>query len=128
MALDLRELTAIRTLPKALEAEYFNRIRLALLRVSDPLYVEVPRLNMEFQLERDAWLGRSALTGVPLLAWTAFEVQRHALHEPVYCLLHLYHTYAGTVMGSALPALDAVLKVHFAQAKPLATQRPTAIY
>ncbi|MCR4301853.1 MAG: hypothetical protein NUV51_09605 [Sulfuricaulis sp.] len=36
-----------------------------------------------------------------ILAWVKF-VQRHSLHEPVACVLKLYHMHAGLVMGTAL--------------------------
>lgn len=128
MALDLRELIPIRTYPKQVEAQVFNRVRLALLRGAEPLYVEVARINLEFQLERDVWLGRSIINGAPIMAWTAFTPHRDALHEPVSCLLHLYHVQAGLVMGAALSAIDDTIKAHFAPHPIAAPQRPRPVY
>ena len=54
----------------------------------------------------------AARNDLPVLAWHTFEVHgRGTLHEPIGCRLELYHIYAGLVMGTALDALQEVLKV-----------------
>jgi hypothetical protein len=104
----------LRTLPKTVEADYYNRIRLAVLRTTTPPLRFIPR-NMpllEVLLEDHQWLCLDgAFTGLPLLQWTDFQTQRRTgLQEPVRCVLHLYQPQAGLLMGRALEAINAHLK------------------
>ncbi len=46
---------------------------------------------------------------LPLLAWRDVETAgRAALHEPLLCKLHLYHTHEGIIAGKALTVLHQV--------------------
>ena len=100
----------LRTFPKRIEADCYNRVRLALRRISNPLRVALPgHRGLEAILYEDCWLVVDSLqSDEPVLAWVEFA-RRQALHEPVACALKLYHTHAGLVMGTALDALDATL-------------------
>lgn len=101
-------LTPVRVLPKQIDGECYNRIRVQLLRHRRPVRVEVPdHRGLELILTDDAWLGVDAFRGdVPILAWSQFQVtQRQALYDPVPCQLSIYHKHGGLVMGSALEAL-----------------------
>lgn len=102
----------MRSLAKTIEPRYYNRVRLALIRLGSPLRVELPELGDALMVLGDReWLcvDRSR-EEKPLLAWTDFEVQdRNALHQAVRCTLKLYHAHAGMLMGNALPALDQEL-------------------
>ena len=121
MALRLGELVPLRTLPKTLDAACYNRVRLALLRLSNPLRIDLPRLRVEMILDDAAWLCyRPYESDLPLLAWTAFETRDRALHEPVRCQLHLYHFHAGLLMGVTLDNLNAVLDDYLSGRKPYA--------
>lgn len=118
MALRLGELVPLRTLPKTLDAACYNRVRLALLRLDNPLRVELPRLRVEMRLDDTAWLCyRPYESHLPLLAWTAFETRNRALHEPVPCKLHLYHFHAGLLMSVVLSDLNTVLDEHLSGAR-----------
>ncbi len=104
------DLPPIRTLPKTIDARRFNRIRLCLLRVANPLRVtlcgRVSHADMLLGDERWLCVDRQA-DEMPLLAWTDFRLgRRAALNDPVPCTLHLYHSHAGLLIGPVLAALD----------------------
>lgn len=104
----------LRTLPKMIEADDYNRIRLAVLRApTSPLcFVPANMPLLEVILEDQYWLCiDGAFTGLPLLQWTDFQIQhRTSLQEPVRCVLHLYQPQAGLLMGRALEAINTHLK------------------
>jgi len=87
-----RELTPMRSLPKSVDAKYYNRVRLALLRLANPLRVSLDALgDADIILADREWLcvDRSR-DDLPLLAWRDFEFRERAgLHKPVQCTLHL---------------------------------------
>ena len=104
--------TALRTMPKTIEAPIYNHVRLALRRLGTPLRVAVPgHRGLEIILENHLWLCVDAnADDQPVMAWLAFEVHhRDNLQEPVRCSLELYHRFAGLVMGSVLDSLDEAL-------------------
>jgi len=102
---------ALRTFPKNIEAQDFNRVRLALARLAKPLRLSLPEhRGLDAILDDDGWLVVDSLKDdQPLLAWTAFRRPHAALHEPVTCELRLYHVHAGLIMGTALDALVAAV-------------------
>lgn len=104
--------TALRTMPKSIEASIYNHARLALRRLGSPLRVAVPgHRGLEIILDDYIWLCVDAnADDQPVMAWLDFESQhRDNLHEPVSCTLELYHRFAGLVMGSTLDSLDEAL-------------------
>ncbi len=104
--------TALRTMPKSIEASIYNHVRLALRRLDSPLRVAVPRhRGLEMILDDHIWLCVDAnADDQPVMAWLDFGIHhRDNLHEPVGCTLELYHRFAGLVMGSALDSLDESL-------------------
>lgn len=108
MANILDGLTPVRVLPKKIDAECYNRIRVRLLRGMAPLRVALPdHRGLDVILTDAAWLCvDSTRNDQPILSWSQFEIaERTALHEPVACQLSLYHIHAGLIMGSALEAL-----------------------
>jgi hypothetical protein len=102
---------ALRTFPKNIEAQDFNRVRLALARLAKPSRLSLPdHRGLDAILDDDCWLVVDSLKDdQPLLAWTAFKRPHAALHEPVTCELLLYHVHAGLIMGTALDALVAAV-------------------
>jgi hypothetical protein len=103
---------ALRSIPKTVPARYYNRVRLALIRLGNPLRVPLHELGQaEMLLADEAWLCVDASRNdLPLMAWRDFAISgRDALHEPVHCTLELYHTHAGILLGNALRALDEAL-------------------
>jgi hypothetical protein len=112
MALHTRDVPALRIQPKRVDARYYNRVRLALLRLGSPLRFELPEVGeADIVLTAEEWYCVDrARDDLPLMAWSDFQVRgRDALHEPVRCRLDLYHTHAGMLAGRALQVLDRVL-------------------
>ena len=104
---------ALRIMPKTIEASCYNHVRLALRRIENPYRVGLPdHRNLEMILDNAVWLCVDSAAGdMPIMAWMDFDTRKHndALHAPVPCNLHLYHTLAGLVMGSVLESLEEVL-------------------
>ncbi len=106
----LNNIPTLKTQPTAVTAERYNRVRLALRRLENPLRIALPKLrSLDFILEDDTWviIDRD-LNDMPVLAWTDFE-HRSALHQPVHCTLRYYHAHADAVMDKALQKLDTIL-------------------
>ncbi|MFA9462597.1 hypothetical protein [Thiohalorhabdus methylotrophus] len=102
-------LTPLRVLPKRIDADCYNRIRVRLLRSRRlPIRVTIPdHRGLEMILTHRAWLCLDAYRDdLPIISWSEFETKaRTGLDEPVMCRLCLYHIHAGMIMGSALEAL-----------------------
>lgn len=95
-----------------MEAACFNQARLALLRLGNPLRVELTRhRGLAVILHDDYWLCVDSNASDQLvMAWREFEIQaRTNLHEPISCNLYLYHYCAGLIMGSALDDLHQAI-------------------
>lgn len=111
----LNELPTLKNAPAMVSAERYNRVRLALRRLENPLRIELPKLRtLDFILEDDTWaiIDRN-LNDMPVVAWTDFE-HRSALHQPVHCTLRYYHAHADAVMDKALQKLDDLLEARLA--------------
>lgn len=103
----------LRTLPKIVEAQLFNRVRLALLRQGSPLRLPLHGLRgVDVILERHRWLAVDRFRNdMPILAVTDFETtDRSDLHLPINCCLHLYHYHAGLVSGVIVTAIETALE------------------
>ena len=97
-----------RILPKKIEAECYNRGRLALLRYGSPLRATLSQhRGLEVILNSEAWVCVDSLADDQLvLAWREFSVHvRDNLYKPISCKLCLYHNCAGFIVGSALDDL-----------------------
>ncbi len=108
----LDEYRASHTLHKVIEAEDYNRVRLALRRISNPLQFELTSMKcLDIILTDQYWLCIDTCTGDrPIMAWADFQpTDRSAIHTPVHCMLRLYHTHAGLVMGEVLEVLGRTL-------------------
>lgn len=84
-----------------------------MLRLGKPLRVDLPdHRGLDVILDNECWLCvDSAHDDQLIMMWCDFDTTKHnaALHEDVPCALHLYHTHASLIMGSALDALDQSL-------------------
>ncbi|MBL1276742.1 MAG: hypothetical protein COB30_011705 [Ectothiorhodospiraceae bacterium] len=104
---------SLKVMSKIIDAVCYNHARLALLRISNPLRIEIPDHRcLEAILSDDYWLCvDSCQEDQPILAWCDFDKHDHnaALHQPIPCQLRLYHSHAGLIMGSALDSLDRAL-------------------
>lgn len=108
----LRDLPPIRSIPYALDAALYNRARLALLRISNPLELELERLGIDLVLENTCWVGyHCQQISLPLIAWEGFDSSRSALDAPVACTVHLYHHHSWLQLPRILLALDKELQL-----------------
>jgi hypothetical protein len=108
----LRDIPAMRSIPCTLDATLYNRARLAMLRISDPLELELKELGVDLVLEHACWIGYySYQTSLPLIAWDSFDHVRSALNAPVACTMHLYHCHSWLQMPRILLALDEKLQL-----------------
>ncbi len=101
-----------RIFPKKVEAACYNRGRLALLRLGEPIRVALSRhRGLEVILGSHIWLCVGSFKeDQPVMAWREFQMHaRDNLYEPIACELWLYHGCAGLVMGSALDDLHHAL-------------------
>lgn len=125
MAHSLEEFPPLRVLPKSIGAADYNRVRLALLRLGNPLRVSLPHHGgVDIILQRDSWVAvNNYINDLPLLAWREFNVEgRSGLHEPIECRLYFYHIQAGLIMGTALEALSERLEACLTAQRNAASQ------
>ena len=83
------------------DAELFNQVRLALLRLENPLRFPLPGLrHLEMILDEETWICvDESLNDIPVLAWLDFETAgRASLHEPIPCRLFTYHCHADIII------------------------------
>lgn len=108
----VRDIPPIRSIPFFLEAELYNRARLALLRNDGYLEVELDGLAIDLVLEKNCWTGYvNYQTSLPMIAWNDFESKRSSLNAPVACTMHLYHQHAWLQSQRCLQALDNILQL-----------------
>jgi hypothetical protein len=98
-------------------ASCYNRARLALLRLGNPLRVDLDAVGQAAMILDDrGWLCvDSGETDQPLFLLTNFAVTgRSALHAPVQCEVRLYHAHAGLLLRNVLVALESTLNERLA--------------
>jgi len=110
------EVPALWVMTTTVNAAQFNRIRLALLRLGEPLRLALPSLRgMNLLLSREAWVCVDAtLDDLPVIAWLAFPADRSGLHAPVPCELRYYHAHAGLIARAVLEEGVAILEQRMA--------------
>jgi len=112
----LNDIPILKSAATTVPAARYNRVRLALRRLENPLRIELPRLRtLDIILEDQAWaIVDRSLNDMPVVAWTDFA-PRSALHTPLRCSLHYYHTHAGVLIDAALDAMDHILAERLAR-------------
>ena len=115
----LNDIPTLKSLPATVAVARYNRVRLALKRVENPMRIELPGLrSMDFILEDQVWaIVDRDLNDIPVVAWTDFE-PRSSLHQPVHCTMRIYHLHADAIVEQALEKLDEILE---ARLKPRTT-------
>lgn len=107
------ETLPLRTVPKTVEAACYNRVRLALLRLENPLRLSMAQhRGLDIILHDDHWICvDSCADDLLILAWREFQTHgRDDLCAPITCELSLYHHCAGLIMGSVLDDLQQVIE------------------
>ena len=108
----LKELPRYSTAESKVEAHHYNQIRLALLRLPNPIRLTLAGLShIDMIIDGDSWVCvDTSLNDLPIAAWTDFEpLARQGLHEPVPCILHYFHYQAGMLIPEALDAAQTQL-------------------
>ena len=99
------DIPVLKAVPTYIEAAYYNRVRIALNRISNPLRLPLINLQgLDFILQDDVWIcvDRS-MNDLPILAWTDFNLRdRSSLLASVACQLRFFHSHADLVCGSVL--------------------------
>jgi hypothetical protein len=117
----LREVPALKVMDSVVAAKHYNRVRLALVRLENPLRFPLPHLRgLDMLLTDEEWVCVDrTLNDLPVLAWTDFQVAgRNALHAPVSCRLRFYHAYAGLIVGTLLQDVTVILAERLNKARP----------
>lgn len=108
----LRDIPPLRSIPCVLDAALYNHVRLALLRIGNPLELELEKLCIDMVLEKACWVGyHEQQISLPLIAWEDFDTHRSALDAPVGCTMHLYHQHSWLQMPKILTAMDEELQL-----------------
>lgn len=106
----LDELPVYSSQPAKIPADYFNSVKLTMLRLEDTFRFSLPGYtNIDVVIDQDSWVCvDTSLQDLPLVAWVEFEVKgRDNLHEPVYCQKKYYHFMAAHVARDALEHINA---------------------
>ena len=108
----VRDIPPLRSIPYALDAALYNHVRLALLRIGNPLELELEKLGVDMVLEKACWVGYHwQQISLPLIAWDGFDTTRSALDAPVGCTMHLYHHHSWLQSPRVLQAMDKELQL-----------------
>lgn len=99
------KLPIIKAATYSVNAAYYNRIRIALLRLEKPIRIELVNLgSLDMLLDDTEWLCVDKNLGdLPTVAWTDFKTgMRNSLNEPVTCQIRHYNDHADLVCETAL--------------------------
>lgn len=110
-------------------AKRFNLARVALRRLANPLQIKLSRLRgLELMLADAAWIVIDwALNDLPVLAWLDFDVRTRGLHEPVPCVLNLYHAHGVIIVDMMLEEMPLIIGERLAKAYPQANGDATVL-
>ena len=103
-----------------LPAAIYNKVKLGLFRIGNPLRFSIHGLrHLEIVIDHETWICRDvSLNDIPVLAWTDFNTsERSNLHNPVPCKLYTYHAHAMLIIDTLLEQLDIELTKKLPQNK-----------
>jgi hypothetical protein len=124
------DVPALKTIPSYIEATYYNRVRLALMRLGNPLRIELMNMRgLDIIITDHEWVCVDRTIGdMPTLAWTGFEsAARAGLHRPVACQLRFFHNHADLICGTVLDLVHRHIEKRLAANLP-AHQHRKVIY
>ncbi|MCG6970761.1 MAG: hypothetical protein LJE85_13430 [Gammaproteobacteria bacterium] len=105
----LHDVPILKTTPTCIEAMYYNRVRIALSRIDNPLRIELINLRgLDIVIDDEVWVCVDrTLNDLPIFAWTDFEYNaRQNLFEPIACRLRFYHNHADLICGTVLDLIN----------------------
>ena len=95
------------------EAELYNCVKLALLRLGKSLRLPLPSLrHLDVLLDKETWICVDRdQNDIPIIAWLNFEVQhRDSLHQPIACECYSYHSHAEIIEDKVLDLINSLLE------------------
>lgn len=106
----LNQYTPLKVQPRELAKEDYNAIRLGILRLGNPLTLDIDDIRgLQCFLGDEAWIFIDPyINEMPLLAWTNF-MPRESINAPITCELRLYHMHAGLLISKSLDALQSTI-------------------
>jgi len=113
VTIQIDKLTALHSLQKVIDHADYNRIRLALQRIKQPIRVTLEDMRcLDVIIDDDYWLCiDTCMNDRPIMAWVSFESSgRTGLNQSVVCELRLYHIHGGLVMGEVLENIGKELQ------------------
>ncbi len=116
----LSDVPILKSAPTCIEAMYYNRVRIALSRIGNPLRIELINLRgLDIVIDDEAWVCVDrTLNDLPIFAWTDFEYgARENLFEPIACRLRFYHNHADLICGTVLDLVNRNLDVRLSRLK-----------
>jgi len=122
----LRDLPYYRSESVEVSAKRYNRVRLALRRLENPIRLSIPGLtNIDLLLDDDSWVAvDQGQNDFPVLAFTDFEtLERSALHTPVRCRLYLYRANAELMLTRIMQAMYRLLQARLGRPPGVAGTR-----
>ena len=130
MKLSLRDIPVYRAMTSTVAAEHYNRMRLALLRLENPLRIPLPELHgLDMLVEDEAWIVVDrGLEEMPVLAWSHFHTRgRAGLHLPVSCRLRYFHAHAGLLVEAVLAGAGQYISRRLIARHPHVPRRVTPL-
>lgn len=116
----LSDVPILKTTPTYIEAMYYNRVRIALSRISNPIRIELINLRgLDIVIDDEVWacVDRT-LNDLPIFAWTDFEYgARTNLFDPIACRLRFYHNHADLICGTVLDLINRNLDARLSRLK-----------
>ena len=107
----LDDIPVYESIQSSVSAEHFNLVQIALKRLGNPIRLELPKMRtLDFLLDEETWIiiDRS-LNDIPVMAWLDFETKDRGLHEPLKCMLNLYHAHANIIHPRVIEAMTLLL-------------------
>jgi hypothetical protein len=116
----LSDVPILKATPTYIEAMYYNRVRIALSRIGNPLRIELINLRgLDIVIDDEVWacVDRT-LNDLPIFAWTDFESgARTNLFDPIGCRLRFYHNHADLICGTVLDLINRNLDARLSRLK-----------
>lgn len=109
----LNDVPILKAVSSYIDAVYYNRVRLSLLRLDNPLRIELINLRgLDIIIDDDTWVCVDrTLNDLPIFSWTEFELSsRDNLNQPVACQLRFYHNHADLICGTVLDLIHRNLE------------------
>ena len=115
----LRDVPRMKWGDTLITAQCYNRVRLGLLRLKNPLRIEACLRDIDIILEDKVWYSVDcSMNELPIVAWDNFQ-PRSSLHEPIRCRVSYYHAHAEKIIPTLFEAIEGYLEKQLFQQRTL---------